>query len=67
MCIPIQVLVNLETRKIKISYSFYRWVIYSDVLNKLVNIALTMMEDNIFSFGHILRQLVDIQPFLNTR
>ena len=50
MCIPIQVLANLETQKIKISYSFYRWVIYSDVRNKLANIALTMMEDHIFSF-----------------
>ena len=39
--------------QIKVSYSFYRWVIYSDVRDKLVNIAVTMMEDHMFSFKHI--------------
>ena len=51
MCIPIQVLVNLESQKVKVSYSFYGRVIYSDVRNELINFSLTMMENHIFSFN----------------
>ena len=53
MCIPIQVLVNLESQKIKVSYSFYGRVIYSDVRNEPINFSLTMMENHVFSFRHI--------------
>ena len=53
MSIPIQVLINLETQEVKISNSFYRGIVYSNIRNKLIDFSLLMMEDNKFSLRHI--------------